>query len=124
MAQHHGDLDAVRRLAWPQEDRDLLTGGRLVNVDRHEAAAVVMRVEQGELLLAVGPVLGVVDVEHDATGHGIEAVAEQLNHGRHHPLERDRAGQVLKPRHGRLRAEIGSALGQATDRHLEGGILA
>jgi hypothetical protein len=40
--------------------------------------------------------------------------------GRHHPLERDRARQVLEPAHRRLRAEIGAALRQPADRQLEG----
>ena len=102
MAQHQADLHAVGRLARPQENRDRFGRNRLVDVDRHEAAAVVMCIEERELLLPVGAVLGVVDVEHDASGHLFEAVAEQLDHRRHHALERDRAGQVLKPRHGRL----------------------
>jgi len=58
----------------------------------------MVRIEQGELLLAVGTVLGVVDIEHDPSRHLAEAVAEQLDHRRHHALERDRAGQVLQPR--------------------------
>jgi hypothetical protein len=33
-------------------------------------------------------------------------------------------GRFSQPGHGRLRAEIGSGLGQAADRHLEGRILA
>ena len=43
----------------------------------------------------------------------------KLDHGGHHPLERRRAGQVLKPAHGRLRAEVRFALGRPTDRYLE-----
>ena len=39
---------------------------RLVDVDRQEAVPAVVGVEQRELLAAVDPVLGVVDVEHDA----------------------------------------------------------
>ena len=107
-------------LARPQDGGDRLAARRLVDVDRHEAAAVVVRVEQRELLPAVGPVLGVVDVEHDAPGHLFEAVAEQLDHRRHHALERDRAGQVLQPADGRLRTQVCPRLGQAADRHLEG----
>ena len=95
---------------------------RLVDVDRQEAAAVVVGVEQRQLLAAVNPVLGVVDVEQDAARHLVEAVAEQLDHRRHHALERGRAGQVLQPADGRLRAQIGAALGQPPDRHLEGRI--
>ena len=43
----------------------------------------------------------------------------KLDHGGHHPLERRRAGQVLKPAHGRLRAQVPSALRRSTERHLE-----
>jgi hypothetical protein len=79
-----------------------------------------MGVEQRQLLAAVNPILGIVDVEHEAPRHVFEAVAEQLDHGRHHPLQRDRSGQVLEPAHGRLGAQVGAALGQPADRHLEG----
>ena len=62
-------------------------------MDRQKAAAVVVRIEERELLAAVNPVLGVVDIEQDAPGYLLEAVAEQLNHCRHHALERGRAGR-------------------------------
>ncbi len=83
-----------------------------------------MGVPQRQLLAAVDRILGVVDVEQDAPRHLVEAVAEQLDHRRHHPLGRDRAGEVLKPRHGRLRTQICPCLRKAPDRHLEGRILA
>jgi hypothetical protein len=50
----------------------------------------------------VNPVLGVVDFEHDASGDLFEAVAEHLDHCRHHALERGRAGQIFQPTDGRL----------------------
>ena len=56
-------------------------------MDRQKAAAVVVGMEQRQLLLAVNPVLGVVDVEHDPVRHLLEAVAEQPHHGSHHALE-------------------------------------
>ena len=122
MAQHQRHLGPVRRLAGAQDDRHRLAGRRLVDVDRQKAAAVVIGVEQRQLLAAVNPVLGVVDVEQDAARHLLEAVAEHLDHRRHHALERGRAGQVFQPADGRLRAQIGAALGQPPDRHLEGRI--
>ena len=78
-----------------------------------------MGVPQGQLLAAVHPVLGVIDVEQNAPRHLVEAVAEQIDHRRHHALERGRAGQVFQPADGRLRAQIGTAFGQPPDRHLE-----
>jgi hypothetical protein len=59
-------------------------------VNRQEAPAVVIGVEQGELLTAVLGVLGVVDIKHDAGRHLLEAIAEQVYHG-HHALERGRS---------------------------------
>ena len=87
-------------------------------MDRLKAAAVVIGVEQRQLLAAVDPVLGVVDVEHDATRHLLETVAEQLDHRRHHAFERNRTWQVFQSTDGRLGAQIGAALGQPADCHL------
>ncbi len=120
VAQDQRHLGPVRRLAGAQDDGDRLAGGRLVNVDRQETAAVVVGVEQRKLLAAVHPVLGVVDIKQDASRHSLEAVAEQLDHRRHHAFERGRAGQVFQPADRRLRAQIGTALRQPPDRHLEG----
>jgi hypothetical protein len=97
MARHARDLGAIGRLAGTQEDRHRLAGGGLMDMDGQEAVAVVMGVEQRELLAAMHVVLGVVDVEHNALGDLGEAVAEQIDHRRHHALERERAGQVLQP---------------------------
>jgi len=81
-----------------------------------------MGIPQRQLLAAVHPVLGIVDVEEDAPWHRIEAVAEQLDHRRHHAFERGRAGQVFQPADGRLRAQIDTAFRQPPDRHFEGRI--
>jgi len=51
-----------------------------------------------------------------------QAVAEQLDHRRHHALERGGAGQVFEPADGRLRAQVLAALRQPAHRHLEGRI--
>src|SRR5258708_13643226 len=56
MAQHQRYLGAVRRLAGAQNDRHRLPGGRFIDVDRLEAAAVVLSVEQPQLLPAMNPV--------------------------------------------------------------------
>ena len=58
-------LDAARRLAGPQHDRHGPAHLRVVDVDRQEAAFVIMSVEQRELLMAVDDIAGVVDVERD-----------------------------------------------------------
>ncbi len=81
-----------------------------------------MGVEQRQLLAAMNPILGVVNVEQDAPGYLVEAVAEQLDHRRHHAFERDRARQVLQPADARLRAQITATLRQPPHRHFEHGI--
>lgn len=83
MAYHQGNFGAGRGLARPQEHRHRLARRRLVDVDGHEAVAVVMGVEQRQLLFTVGSILSVVNVEHQATRRLLEAVAEQRNHRRH-----------------------------------------
>ena len=70
----------------------------------------------------MNPVLGIVNVEQDAPGYLLEAVAEQLDHCRHHAFERDRTGQVLQPADARLRAQIIATLRQPPHRHFERGI--
>ena len=65
VAQDERHLGPVRGLAGAQDHRHRLAGDRLVDVDRQEAVPAVVGVEQRELLAAVDPVLGVVDVEHD-----------------------------------------------------------
>jgi len=88
-----GDLGTAGRLAGPEDHRHGLAGHRLVNVDRQEAAAVVMRVEERQLLTAVYAILGVVDVEQNASRHLLEAVAEEVDH-------RPSAGGRSDPRSG------------------------
>ena len=119
VAQHHRHLGAVGRLAGTQDHRHRLAGGRLVDVDGQEAAAVVMGVEQRQLLAAMHPVLGVVDVQQDAPRDLGEAVAEQVHHRHHHALQRRRPRQVLQAADGRLRAQVGAAFRQSPHRHLE-----
>ena len=93
MAQDQRHLGSIGRLARAQDDRHRLAGRRLVDMDRQKAAAVVMRVEQRELLAAMHCVFGIVDVEQDAPRHRIETVAEHGDHRCHHAFERDRTGR-------------------------------
>ena len=67
-AQMAADLLARRGLARTQHHGDRAAGRGVVDVDRQEAALVVMGVEERELLMAVNDVDRVVDVERDACG--------------------------------------------------------
>ncbi len=116
-------FSASRGFSRPQEHRHGLSRRRLVNVYRYEAVAAVMGVEERQLLAAVGPVLGVVGDRHQLARRLIEVVAEQREHRRHHPRERDRARQIFQPSLGRLRAQIAPGFLQPPHRHLEGRVL-
>ena len=60
VTQDERDLGPVGGLAGPQNHRHRLAADRLVDVDRQEAPAVVVGMEQRQLLPAVDPILGVV----------------------------------------------------------------
>ena len=80
MPEDAGDLGTVGGLAGPEDHRHGLAGRGLVDVDRQKAAAVVVGVEQRQLLAPVHPVERVVDIEQDASRHLLEAVAEEVDH--------------------------------------------
>ena len=78
-AQISRRLPARGRLARPQDNRDGSAGGGVVDVDRQEAALVVVGMEQRELLGAVNHVQGVVDIEGDRLGLVDVAVAPGIH---------------------------------------------
>ena len=82
--QQGADLDTGRRLAGTQEDRHRPAALDMVDVDRKEAAGIVMRVEQRQLLVAVHRVAGVVDVERDRRRRDREGAAEDVDQGGRH----------------------------------------
>jgi hypothetical protein len=53
-------------------------------MDRLEAITARMSVEQDEVLLTVGGVVRVVDVQHDAGRHAAKACAKQVDHFERH----------------------------------------
>ena len=67
-AQKISNLFARRRLAWAQDRHHRPTRRRVVDVDRQEAALVVVRVPDRELLMAVHDVDRVVDIEDHGLG--------------------------------------------------------
>ena len=119
MTNDEENLGAVRRLTRAQDHSHRLATAGVVDVDRQKRAVIVMGVEQGELLMAMNAIQGVVDIEDDPPRDNREAVAVELDHGVHHARKRDPVGQVLETAHGRLRAEVSAAFGQPADRHLE-----
>ncbi len=101
-----------------------------VDVDRQEAALVVVGVEQRQLLVAVDHVAGVPRVSprtgSDIQRHGLRRPGVGVDPGIDERVgQADHVAQarrVLQPRHGRLRAEIAAAVGQPPAGELEGRI--
>jgi hypothetical protein len=91
-------------------------------MDRLEACAIIVRVEQRQLLLAVHRIVGVVDVEHDARRRPGEAPAVEIDLAEPNPHQRPPAGEVLQPRQCRLAHQVGASLGASAHRDLQRGI--
>jgi hypothetical protein len=68
MAQHHRSSAPSGALSGMQDDGDRLAGPRFINVDRQKAA-VVVGIEERELLAVVNSIFSVVDVEQDVPGY-------------------------------------------------------
>jgi len=122
VAQNLGHLLAGGPLAGSQQRQHGLAREAIEDVDRLEAGAVVVRVEEGEFLLPVRGIIGVVDVEHDARRRPREAVAVKIDLAEPDADQRAPVGQVLEPRQRRLAHQIGAALRRPADADLQGRI--
>ena len=115
-------FDATRRLAGPQDDRHGSALLGVVDVDRQEAALIIMRVEQRELLVAVDDVACVVDVKRDAgrlaraaVHPGVDQAVGQTDH-----VAQPRS--ILQPRQRRLGTQITTAVRQRPAGQFECGV--
>ena len=91
-------------------------------MDRLEAGAIVVCVEQRQLLLAVNRIVCVVDVEHDARRRSSEAAAKDIDLAKPDPRQRSPAGEVLQSRQRRLAHQVGAGLRASADGDLQRGI--
>ena len=107
------------RRAGPQQHRHGARCCGIVDMDWQEAALVVVGVEQRELLMPVHDIDGVVDVQGDGTRRTRIAGAVDVDHGVGQAHDLAQIGCILPTRHGWLRAEIASAVGQAPAGELE-----
>src|SRR5689334_12829919 len=73
-ARKAANLHSARPLAWPQQNADKAALAIKHN-DRLEAVIIMVGIEQAKLLSPVHPVERIVDIEHDALGHGTEGAA-------------------------------------------------
>ena len=101
-AQVMAYLAARGRLARPQQYRHWAGGHRVIDMDRQKAAFAVMGVEQGQLLMAVHDIDGVVDVQCHGMGWVGVAGAVDVHHRIAQADHLTQARRVLPARHGRL----------------------
>ena len=92
-------LDFLARwpLAGTQQRQHGPAGRRLEDLDRLEAVAAGMGVEQCKLLLSMHSIVRVVNVEHDAARHALKAGTEQIDQFKPH-------ARKLAPERGVLQA--------------------
>ena len=97
---------------------------RVIDMDRQKTALVVMGIEERQLLVAVNDINRVIDIERHRCRWGRIAGAIEIDHDTHQPDQVAQRGRVLPPRDGRLRAQIGPAVGQPPAGQLESRVAA
>ena len=115
-------LDAARRLAGPQHNRNGPALLRVVDVDRQEAAFVIMSVEQRKLLMAVDDIACVVDVERDGCWLARIAIHPCVDQDVGQSDHVAQARRILQPRQRRLGTQIPARVRQTPAGQLECGI--
>ena len=96
----------------------------IIDMQRHEAAFVMIGVEQRQLLVAMHGIVGVIDVEGDSLGRTAVTFAPQIHHGMGQADQRAQVRGVLPARHRRLRGQIVAALRQPPTGQLKRRIVA
>ena len=118
-AQMGAHLVAARRLAGPQHDRHGSALLRVVDVDRQEAALVIMSVEQRELLMAVDDIAGIVDVERDGCRLARVAIHPCIDQSVGQSDHVAQARSILQARQGWLGTQIAAGVRQPSAGQLE-----
>lgn len=109
-------------LARPQDHGDGAGRRAVIDMDRQEAALVMMTIKQRELLVAVDDIDRIVDIAHDCFGRGGIARTVKIDHDPAEPNEVTQARHVLEPGHGRLARQRRATLRQMPAGELQGRI--
>ncbi len=117
-------LGSGRRFGRAQNESDGAFRLGFIDMDGREAALAVKAVPERKLLLAMGGVEGVVDIQRDRCGRGGVAVAIEIDHRVAQADRRAQIRRVLPAAHRRLAGEAQLRLGRPADRHLEGRVMA
>jgi hypothetical protein len=118
-AQMSAHFNASRRLARSQHHRDGAAAFSVVDVDRQEAAFVIMGIEQRQLLMAVHDIAGVVDIGDDGRRLAIVGRYPLIDQCIREADSILQGRRVLQPRQGRLRAEVRTGVGKPPAGELE-----
>jgi hypothetical protein len=94
-----GRLGARRRLAGAQQHRHRPPRRRVVDMDRQEAALTMMPVPEGQLLIAVNDITGVIDIQRHRLGRGRIAGAVDVDHRPHHAGQLACGRRIFPPAH-------------------------
>ena len=124
VTQNHRSLCTGRPLAGAQQKTHRSARGSVINVDRLKAIPPRVGIEQRQLLIAMGPVGRVVDIEHNVARSRPEAGAEQINQLEPHSGQIAPGRGVLQPRQGRLGSKSGATVRKALASDLEGWVMA
>jgi hypothetical protein len=109
-AQMGPHLDATRRLAGPQDDGHRSAAIRIVDVNRQEAALVIMRIEQRELLAAVDDVASIVDIESNRRRFPRVTIHPCIDQGIGQTDHVAQPRSILQARQGRLGTQIAAGI--------------
>ena len=97
-------------LAGTQQHGDRPARRRVIDVDRQEAALVVMGVEQRELLMTVNDIHRIVNIERHRYRWGRVAGTIEIDHHAHQADQNAQRRRIFPARDGRLRAEVPAAI--------------
>ena len=130
-AQHAAGPAGGRRVARPQQGRAEILLGFVVEGEKREQGqvtpAVIVPVEEGELLGAMGRVIGGVEIDRDPAGPPAEPPVMPLDHARRqvapHRVELLDPDVVFKPRDRRLRREGVARHRVTTEQQLVNGVV-
>jgi hypothetical protein len=121
-AEQLANLHTRWRLAGPQDHDNRSPGRRIVDMDRQEAALIIMSVPLRQLLMAVHNVDRVIDIQHHGPGRLLVTPAPDIDQGIGEADDLAQRWCILPTRDSWLRAEVRSAVGQPTASKFEGRI--
>jgi len=107
------DLFARRPLSRPQHSGDQLAASPFIDVDGHIAVVAVIGIEKSQLLVAVGQIIGVIDIQDDALWRFAVRSDKHIHKHFCDPIEVGPGETIFKPADGRLTGQLLLIIGQS-----------